>query len=286
MKYESDHDYRQALEERLKNRNKETGVPLVRLRKRLVFERCMVRLQKKPNSPWVLKGGFAMELRLGQRARMTQDLDLGVDLRLFSEDQATKASLAQRLREDLAGEGEDRFIFIVPERREEELRIRGVKAYRFTVEARLAGREFETFRVDVGLGDPVVSPIESLTGSDLLSFAGIPIPEIQATSRAQHLAEKIHALTRPFDDRINTRVKDLADSLLLIDHGPDPSEFKKAVEEIFTTRESHAIPSRIEAPPQTWVSSFTAMALDLGLTETTLDDAITKVNHYWKRSFP
>src|SRR5579863_9254141 len=55
MNYESDHDYRQALEERLKNRNKETGAPFVRLRKRLVFERCMVRLQKKPHSPWVLK---------------------------------------------------------------------------------------------------------------------------------------------------------------------------------------------------------------------------------------
>lgn len=284
MKYESDQDFRKALEERLKNRNKATGEPLGRLRKRLVFERCMVRLQKKPDSPWVLKGGFAMELRLGQRARMTQDLDLGVDLRRFHENQVGKASLVQRLRVDLVGE-EDLFIFIVPEGREEELRIRGVKAYRFTVEARLAGRKFETLRVDVGLGDPVIPPTDKLTGSDLLSFAGIPIPEIQATSRAQHLAEKFHALTRPFDDRINTRVKDLVDVLLLIDSVSDLSKFRKAAEEIFTTRESHSLPSEIENLPRTWVASFKAMALDLELTETTLDEALTKVNSYWKRSF-
>lgn len=286
MKYKSDDDFRRALEERLKNRNRETGEPFNRLRKRLVFERCMVRLQKKSDSPWVLKGGFAMELRLGQRARMTQDLDLGVDLRPFSEERAGKNELAQRLREDLAEDEEDRFIFIVQEGREEELRIRGVKAYRFSVEARLAGRKFETLRIDVGLGDPVIPPIDKLTGSDLLSFAGIPTPEIQATSKAQHLAEKFHALTRPFDDRINTRVKDLIDVLLLIDDAPKPAEFRKAAEKIFTTRESHSIPLNIENIPQTWVSSFTAMALDLDLTETTLDDAIPKVNNYWKRSFP
>src|SRR5579863_873370 len=225
MKYKSADDFRRALEERLKNRNKETGEPLLRLRKRLVFERCVVRLQKGVNSPWVLKGGFALELRLGRDARMTQDLDLGVDLRHFPEQLFSKTELAERLREDLAAGEEDWFAYIVPEGQEEELRIPGVETYRFTVQAQLAGRIFETFRMDVGLGDPVVPPVDRLPGSNLLAFAGISTPEIQATSIAQHLAEKVHALTRPFDDRINTRVKDLADCLLLISRSPDRSNF-------------------------------------------------------------
>jgi hypothetical protein len=287
MQYQSHGDFRIALEERLRQREQKTGEPLVRMRKRLVFERCMVRLQRKTESPWVVKGGFALELRLGLGARMTKDLDLGVDLGYFGKREFSPAEVAQKLREDLAGEADEGFLFVVAQGAEQELPIQGVKCYRFTVESRLAGRRFETIKVDVGLGDPLVPPLEDLPGSDLLSFAGIPSPVIRATSRAQHLAEKIHALTRPFDDRINTRVKDLADIMLLMNLGlPGQSVVRNAVKEIFVGRGSHEIPRRIEDPPVTWVSSFAVMAEDLKLAETTLDKAAARLNDYWERLFP
>ena len=284
MQYQSHNDFRKALEERLRQREQQTGEPLVRLRKRVVFERCMVRLQKKGESPWVLKGGFALEMRLGLRARMTKDLDLGVDLGLFQGKEVSITDVAQKLRDDLAGEGNDGFVFVVPEVGEQELPIQGVKCYRFTAEARLAGHRFETIKVDVGLGDPLVPPLEDLAGSDLLSFAGIPPPVIRATSRAQHLAEKIHALTRPFDDRINTRVKDLADIILLMNLGlPDPPVVKNAVNAIFTSRRSHGIPIRIELPPGSWTATYNTMATDLRLQETTLESATDRLNNYWAK---
>lgn len=103
----------------------------------------------------------------------------------------------------------------------------------------------------------------------------------------QHLAEKVHALTRPFDDRINTRVKDLADILLLMNLGlPKPIVAKKAVGKIFATRRTHEIPKTIETPPVTWASSFTAMAGELGLSENTLDRATARLNEYWTQLFP
>jgi hypothetical protein len=287
MRYETPDAFRQALEARLGQRAQETGEPLVRMRKRLVFERCMVRLQKKSDSPWIVKGGFALELRLGMRARMTKDLDLGVDLGYFGKRELSAAEIAQKLRDDLVGEGDDGFAFVVAEGAEQELPTQGVKSYRFTVEARLAGRRFETIKVDIGLGDPLVPPLEDLTGSDLLSFAGIPPPSIRATSRAQHLAEKVHALTRPFDDRLNTRVKDLADIMLLMDLGlPDPPVVKGAVTAIFASRQSHAIPQMMENPPVAWVATYSAVAEDLDLRETTLDIATARLNDYWKTLFP
>jgi predicted nucleotidyltransferase component of viral defense system len=247
----------------------------------------MERLQKKSGSPWIVKGGFALELRLGMRARMTKDLDLGVDLGYFGKRELPSAEIAQKLRDDLAGEGNDGFVFVVAEGAEQELPTQGVKSYRFTVEARLAGRRFETIKVDVGLGDPLVPPFEELTGSDLLSFAGVPPPVIRATSRAQHLAEKVHALTRPFDDRINTRVKDLADIMLLMDLGlPDPPVVQGAVTAIFASRQSHAIPQRMENPPVAWVATYTVVAENLHLRETTLDIATMRLNDYWKTLFP
>ena len=286
MRYETPAPFRQALEERLRQREQETKEPLVRMRKRLVFERCMVRLQKKSDSPWVVKGGFALELRMGMRARMTKDLDLCVDMGYFGGKKLSSAEVAQKLREDMDGEGEDGFVFVVSEG-EEQVQIPGVQAFRFSVEARLAGRRFETIRVDVGVGDPLVLPLAELKGSDLLSFAEIPSPRIRTTSLAQHLAEKVHALTRPFKESISSRVKDLADIVLLMNLGlPDPPEVIRAVKEIFAARQSHEVPKRIAHPPATWAPSYGAMAQELDLKEQTLDSAIARVNDYWKTLFP
>ena len=166
-------------------------------------------------------------------ARMTKDLDLTVDLGFFSAEAAATSKLSDRIREDLGKNNDDRFVFRVAEGSEEELPTRGVKSYRFSVEARLDGRIFERITVDVGVGDPLIPPLEEVKGSDLLSFAGISVPTIRVTSHAQHFAEKIHALTRPLDDRINTRVKDLADLMLIAEHGlPRPGNVKLAVREI------------------------------------------------------
>ncbi len=115
MRYHTPAAFRQALEERLKQHERQTGEPLVRLRKRVVFERCMDRLQKEEKGPWVLKGGFALELRLGERARMTKDLDLGVDLGYFQTSEVSLTEVARQLREDLAAYTTDNFVFVAPE---------------------------------------------------------------------------------------------------------------------------------------------------------------------------
>lgn len=287
MKYQSDENFRRALEDRLKLREREQREPLVRLRKRVIFERCLVRLQRKEQSTWILKGAFALELRLGQQARMTKDFDLGVDLGIDGQQEWSYADVAQLLRKDLTEQMDDRFTFLVHEKSEQDTIAPGVKAYRLMVETRLAGRTFEKIQVDIGVGDPLVPPFDELEGSDLLDFAGIPRPVIRATSRAQHLAEKVHALTRPFDDRINTRVKDLVDLMLLMDMGlPDPPVVKRTVEQIFSVRGTHAIPPTIGNPPATWVSSFTAMAMEIGLAQTNVKDATSRLNDYWSKLFP
>ena len=283
MRYQTDTAFRTALEERLRQRAEQDGEPILRLRKRIVFERCMVRLQQNESSPWILKGGFALELRLGNTARMTKDLDLTADLGFFSVETARVSELADRMREDLKHENDDRFLFRVTEGSEEELPTQGVKSYRFSVEARLDGRIFERITIDIGVGDPLIPPLEEVKASDLLAFAEIPVPIIRVTSAAQHIAEKIHALTRPLDSRINTRVKDLADLMLFAEHGmPLPCDVKVAVREIFGKRNTHQIPSKIELPPRTWAASYSAMAAQLNLKEQTIESATSRINDYWK----
>lgn len=78
MRYGDADAMRMALEQRLRNEAAATGVALLRLRKRVAFERFLARLAASP-AEWVLKGAFALELRLGLQTRMTKDIDLARD---------------------------------------------------------------------------------------------------------------------------------------------------------------------------------------------------------------
>jgi hypothetical protein len=76
MTYSTGASFRRALEDRLRLQSLQTGVPLVRLRKLVVFDRFLVRLTQDQPNAWVVKGGFALQLRLGNRARTTKDIDV------------------------------------------------------------------------------------------------------------------------------------------------------------------------------------------------------------------
>jgi hypothetical protein len=64
----------------LLNQSRETDVPLVRLRKAVAFDRLLARLVADQPDGWVLKGGYALQLRLEHsldvRPRTTRDVDL------------------------------------------------------------------------------------------------------------------------------------------------------------------------------------------------------------------
>src|SRR5260370_14544325 len=78
-KYATAAAFRIALETRLKSIAKNEGTDLQRLRRRVSFDRLLSRFFAERNAPWLLKGGYAMELRL-RTARTTKDIDLSVPL--------------------------------------------------------------------------------------------------------------------------------------------------------------------------------------------------------------
>jgi len=76
VRYPDAASLRQALEQRLKERSAGNGARLARDRKRVAFDRFLSRLAAVAPGDWMLKGGFAIDLRLGDRARATKDVDL------------------------------------------------------------------------------------------------------------------------------------------------------------------------------------------------------------------
>ncbi len=59
---------RTALEHRLRTRAEATRIALDRLRRRVVFERVVARLEAAEPGRWVVKGGMALEVRLADDA--------------------------------------------------------------------------------------------------------------------------------------------------------------------------------------------------------------------------
>ncbi len=272
MKYKDGSAFRRALEDRLRNRSLTTGEPLMRLRKMVAFDRMLARLIVASPELWVLKGGYALQLRIGARARTTKDVDL---LLQQSSDKAHSA-LIDAASTDL----KDWFSFEVGQAIHTDLGDQP-GSFRYPVHSLLDRRTFERFRVDVGTGDPMLVAPENLTGPPLLEFAGITPTTFPSYPVPQHLAEKIHAYTREYGTRENTRVKDLIDILLIaMTSELESSDLTRAVSLVFKARATHKVPDQLPDPPPAWSRSFPRLRRELELPWGDLKDAMIAARQF------
>jgi len=278
--YGSPAAFRQALEERLGERSKATGANLQWLRRRVVFERILVRLQEPEEPGWVLKGAMAIELRIQGRTRTTRDLDLALLVELVDGETVWEV-LGRALQADLPGDGFDLVVageeLLSPDQA-------GRTGWRFRVDARLGGRLFERVRLDVVARGEEIVGTTTLRVETLLDFAGLPSFDVHAVDARQHFAEKLHALTRDYGAP-SGRVRDLPDLLLLIHGGLAPDhELHRVVEHVFSVRGTHAVPEGLPEPPAGWEPEYRRFARELALTEATVAEAMRAVRSFWSRT--
>ena len=276
---------RTALETRLLERSRRDAVDLHRLRRQVAFDRLLARMfdaSQPARDGWVLKGGYALEMRFHQ-ARATKDLDLTVRATASAptppDDLVT--TLRERLQIAASVQLADFFVFDVGEP-SLELNQAPEGGSRFPVDARLDGRTFVKFHVDLGVGDDVIEPLDRIVGEDWLGFAGIPTIAVPTLSTEQHWAEKLHAYTLPRDGAANSRVKDLVDLVLLIERqSMSPTRINVAVAATFARRGTHAVPTGLPLPPNVWEKPFMALAAECGMVHT-LTSAYERVAAYWR----
>lgn len=270
--------FRHSLEERLKRMAEERAVPINTLRQRVLMERLLARLFAARDVPWLLKGGYALELALRPRARTTRDIDLTVP------DGASIAGLTD-IRESLQQAAERdlgdylRFQLGAPMR---ELAGAPQGGARFPVVATMAGRPFGQFHLDVGIGDPLVGEPEQQVGDALLEFAGIAPPTVWTIPRPQQFAEKPHAYVVPRGSRENSRTKDLIDMLLLIETSQlDAGAVRRAIEVVFARRTEPAVPRDLPSPPASWAADFELLAREVDLGTRELAAGFRALEQYW-----
>jgi hypothetical protein len=257
MKYTSGRAFRQALESRLKGLARTENIPLVRLRKQISFERFIARLQSVQPDIWILKGGLAMQLRLGTQSRTTKDVDL-----LNKEASGNiHAALVDATSLDMG----DWFAFEVGQ--EDKAPQDAFGGHRYHVRCLLDGRVFEAFHVDVGVGDLLVDDFDYLRFDALLGFADIVSTEVPCYPVTQQIAEKLHALTREYESGGSSRVKDFVDILLLAGLADiEGAILSEAIRFTFEVRKTHPLPQEMPALSKTLRREYTRLAKELKLS--------------------
>lgn len=282
--YETPGALRQALEDRLRERSLSSGEDLGRLRRLVAFDRVLARLfADRRDAPWILKGGFSLEIRYRMGARATKDLDLSIpDVGALGDlSGGVVATVLDRLRAAVERDPGDGFRVAIGARRIGLVGPPGGGA-RFPVEVHLAGRPFATFHLDVGIGDGIIGEPEWMAGEEFLAFAGIPPARVALLPVAQQIAEKLHAYTKPREGRANTRVKDLVDLMLVLEReAPGPPAVKAAVEATFSRPGSHRIPAVLPEPPVGWDSTYRELAQETAVSTPTCAEAHARLSEFW-----
>ena len=257
--------FRKALEERLKRASLTDQIDLNRLRRQVSFDRLLARLFQEKPAPWVLKGGYALELRF-KAARSTVDIDLTLQRIVAATSEAgdTNQVVREMLQSVAAVPLGDWFEYVVGPS-VMDLTAAPYGGARYPVEARMDERIFARFHLDAGIGDVVMQSLDTIICRDWLGFAGIESSQVWMIAREQQFAEKIHAYTLP-RNTANSRVKDLVDLALLIESGGlDKQRILDALRLTFERRETHDLPVDLVPPPADWQIPFQALAEECGL---------------------
>ncbi|MBK5233191.1 MAG: nucleotidyl transferase AbiEii/AbiGii toxin family protein [Thermoleophilia bacterium] len=259
MRYQDAASFRQALEQRLKDEAAGDGARLARMRKRVAFDRLLVRLAAVAPGQWLLKGGFALDLRLSARARSTKDIDI--------EWRSNEEGLLDVLLDAASHDAGDFFVLTIEVTGAPDDRLGG--SHRFRVTSSLAGRPFETFFLDVGYRDDQTTDLEILLTDDVLSFAEIDPVEVEAVVVELQVAEKLHALTRTYEGgRASTRTKDLVDIVLISTLAHlDAETLRREIDAVFASRDTHPPPYALPLPPPDWNEPFRRLAQEVGIPE-------------------
>lgn len=226
----------------------------------------------------VFKGGAAIEMRYGMRARSTKDLDAA-----FRGDLDEAVSLI----EQAVTVGWSGFTGRVSEVEfMERAKVRPFPV-RFKIKLAYRGKDFVTIPFEMSaaeatsLEDPEISSVaislKPVQLDDLANVALLPL--------SYQIAQKLHACTEPpKDDDPNDRVRDLPDLLLMEELGIDENNLgsvRAACIEIFGARGIHNWPPQVQIFSG-WDALWNNLAETEGL-EMSLNEAVLAVNLFINR---
>jgi hypothetical protein len=157
---------------------------------------------------YAIKGGMALEVRFGMRARASRDVDVSFPIPFES----VPAVLDTLLVVGFAG---------FTARRKAPLKALALaQTYRADIEIQYAGNTI--FRLDADVNGSIFEPAVDVVTSGLLPLLGLPGPvNVSLIDIHTQLAHKIHGATQPsIDGYRNVRYRDALDALIIAENEP------------------------------------------------------------------
>lgn len=260
---------RASLLTRMTTEARSADVTVRRIHLVVAIDRLLARLLvSTPPGSWVVKGGYANQLRRPDSARFTEDLDLKVDAAIETAPELLAAAFAVDLTDDFSYEvGASARPLVGPPG----------GGLRFVVVTRLSGTELVSFKVDVSVADVVVGELEEYLSDPAVERLGFTSSKFPVYPIAQHIAEKLHALTLPRNVE-NTRARDLVDLAWFIRHFTLRSgALIDACAATFIARSTHPWPPTLPDPPAAWERPYENWRKQLDLADATPSAATASV---------
>ncbi len=218
---------------------------------------------------FVIKGGSALELRYGSRARASRDIN--VEFRGLVDD------IYQAVAE-LIGAGWSGFSGRVLDPLPLHIPWTDVTGLRMDVRLTYLDRPFASVPLEI-----VTPPTQEIEYVPALRLDPVglhsPAP-IPCLSLPYQIAEKLHACTDPLDGlRVNDRVSDLMDLILMEDLSPDVDlvRTRRACVDVFNERATHPWPPVASSTPEA-EQLWNRLVDETGFYVDNLPDVLRRVN--------
>ncbi|NNM91819.1 MAG: nucleotidyl transferase AbiEii/AbiGii toxin family protein [Candidatus Eremiobacteraeota bacterium] len=227
------------------------GLGIKRVQQRVFAELVIGLLDNAKNKGviplYVVKGGMALELRFGIRARASGDLDIA----LSGDD-------VLALLDDALAVGFGEFAF---ERRDGSIYLQNAKTHRIGIKISYKGRAFGT--IDLDINEEKAETATDMMTTSVITHLGLPGPlRVPIIDAHIHLAHKLHAATEPSRaDYKNERYRDLIDALVIARDGNlNFALLRNVVRDEFRRRKHHALWPPNWALPDEWHTPLQALA--------------------------
>jgi hypothetical protein len=94
-------------------------------------------------------------------------------------------------------------------------------------------------------------------------------------------------MCRDFGGRENSRVRDLVDLVIFVEHGHlDPAKVAAAARQVWHERGATVPPAALPTLPPSWPDRYERFAADNDLHARSFDTAVTLVGRLWADMFP
>jgi len=244
--------FRAALKDRLKLAARSLHRPYNELEREFVLQRFLARVFASETSPWVLKGGTGLLIRL-PGARHSRDLDLLHPTEDLEQAVGELRALAQ-------GDGGDPLTFVVGPL---VTMSGGVAGGTVKVEVYLGGIRFGQFPIDLSTELPFVAKVERYRPRPVVELPDVDrLPEFRLYPLPDQVADKVCAMYERHGPAAapSSRYRDLVDLVLVTANFELDAGLTVAALTAEARRRRLSLPARLDAPGLGWESGYRAEA--------------------------